>query len=255
MTRTRCRNTIRRFDLHLKDEKGEGEAGGERADLSNFSPAKCKAIAWRKLTAITPRMNRFQWDLRYPDAAEVTGFYVPIAAGGLTDEVAGPVVAPDTYQVTLDCAGHRSSQSFSVALEPRIHTSQADLDARLALEMQIHETLDALNKTIIRAILERDRLDKAVAGKKLGKSRAKRAIAALDAEIAKLVQLNTQSSESTLLHETKLRSHLAYLQAEIGLAYVKPTAAQYAVYKELAGRAKSGEDKLESAIAAAAKLL
>ena len=68
------------------------------------------------------------------------------------------------------------------------------------------------------------------------------------------MQLNVKSSEGTLLHETKLRSHLAYLQADIGLAYVRPTAAQEAVYKELAQQAKTGEEKLEAAMAVTAKL-
>ena len=59
-----------------------------------------------------------------------------------------------------------------------------------------------------------------------------------------------QSSEGTLLHEARLRSHLAYLQADIGLAYARPTEAQYAVYKELAQQAKAGESKLDSATSA-----
>ncbi len=242
---------ISTFDLHLK----ASHAGKKKIDMSNLGPAQRKARAERKLRAITPGMNRFQWNLRYPDATEVTGFYVPIAAGGLTDEVSGPVVAPGSYQVTLDYAGHKSTQAFNVALDPRIHSTQQDLDARLALQMQVHQTLDQLDKTINRAIAERDRLQKAVDDHQLSERKAGKEIAALSAEIGKLVQLNIASSEGPLLHESKLRSHLAYLQANIGLAYVKPTAAQYAVYKELAQDANTGERKLETAIAAAKTLM
>ena len=78
---------------------------------------------------------------------------------------------------------------------------------------------------------------------------------ALDDAIKGLAQMNIQSSEGDLLHATKPHSHLAYIQAGVGMAYVKPTEAQYAIFQELDGEAQSGEQMLESAIEAADKLL
>jgi photosystem II stability/assembly factor-like uncharacterized protein len=234
---------IRSFDLHLKAKKHKGK----KIDESNLSPAERKARAERKLTAIEPGMNRFQWNLRYPDATEVKGFYVPVAAGGLPDGVSGPVVVPGTYRVTLDYADRKIQRDFKVAPDPRIKADQSDLAARLALQMQVHSTLDALEKSINRAIAARDRVKNAAGH---GATRSGE-IDALDHAIDALVQLKVQSSEGTLLHEAKLRSHLAYLQADIGLAYARPTEAQYAVYKDLAQQAKTGEDKLDAAISAA----
>jgi hypothetical protein len=264
---------IRSFDLHLKtkaDEKKQEEGGvehkrgttspelaanagpkgeakgeeGEEADDPLALPADLKAKAREKATAIEPGMNAFQWNLRYPDATEVKGFYTPIAAGGLANDVSGPVVAPGTYRVMLDYGGRTMQQDFQVALDPRIKADAADLHARLELLMQIHRTLDRLNRTVNRAIDARDRL------KASGKPGSARMIAALDAEIADLVQLEVQSDEGTVLHPVRLRSQLAYLGADIDLAYAGPTPAQYAVFKQLEAEANSGEQKIDSLLGA-----
>ncbi|MGB7226192.1 MAG: hypothetical protein WBD26_00465, partial [Candidatus Acidiferrales bacterium] len=66
--------------------------------------------------------------------------------------------------------------------------------------------------------------------------------------------LDIHSSEGSLLHETKLRSHVAYLAADIDLGYAKPTPAQYAVFAELNEEAQAGEQKLDAAISEGNKL-
>ncbi len=242
---------IRSFDLHMKPE----EKKGEEPDLSEMGPAERKVAAERKRTAIEPGMNRFQWDLRYPDATEVEGFYVPIAAGGLEDEVSGPVTTPGTYRVELVYGGQTSTQTFQVTLDPGVQSSPEDLAARLELELKIHRSLDALDKAINQALDARSGLEKVAAGHGRRARRAAEAIAALDEVIGRLVQLDVHSSEGPLLHESKLRSHLAYLQADVELAYVRPTKAQQAVFEKLDGDAQAGEQELLTAIAAARTML
>jgi hypothetical protein len=46
----------------------------------------------------------------------------------------------------------------------------------------------------------------------------------------------------------RLARHLAYLSADIDLAYDKPTAAQYAVFDRLNSQTQAGEQKLQTAI-------
>ena len=242
---------IRRFTLHLKTASPKLEP----AARDNRTPTEKKRAAEIKLTAITPGMNRLQWNLRYPDATEVTGFQPPIAAGGLPDEVSGPLVTPGRYTAVLEYGGHETRQTFEVALDPRLHPAPDALAQRLALGLRIHGTLDKLDRTLNQAIAVRDRLDAAIADHRLGKSQAGSALASLDAAIGGLVQLKIQSSEGSLLYETKLRSHLAYLGAEIELAYTRPTAAQYAVFHMLDAHASAGEVQLAAAITAGEKLL
>ncbi|MDQ2817179.1 MAG: glycosyl hydrolase [Candidatus Eremiobacteraeota bacterium] len=232
---------VRTFNLHLKS----GRPKPDQQTLDVQTPAERKQRAQEELSAVGPGMNRFQWNLRYPDATEVNGFYVPIAAGGLPDEVDGPTVAPGDYTVVLRYGAQQAQQPLQVKLDPRMHVAADALGARLGLQLSINRTLDTLDRTINEAIAVRDKL----LGGSDASARAK--IAALDTELGNLVQLDVHSSEGTLLHETKLRSHLAYLASDIDLAYDKPTAAQYAVFQELGGQAKAGEQRLRAAMAAA----
>ncbi|HUZ49674.1 MAG TPA: glycosyl hydrolase [Candidatus Dormibacteraeota bacterium] len=218
---------VRRFTLHLGTAKGDVHAG----------------------------VNRFVWNLRYPDATEVTGFKPPIAAGGLPDTVDGPIVTPGRYAVALTAGGSTITKPFDVALDPRLHATAEDLEARLALQQRIHATLNQLDVTINRAIATRDRLNAAVVSHRVTPAKARPVLAALDTTIHALVQLKIQSSEGSLLHATKLRSHLAYLAADIDLAYLRPTTAQYAVFEDLDHQATVGEASLNAAIARANALL
>ncbi len=243
---------IRSFTLHLRKKKAKAE---EKRPGPQKSTTELKKEAEERLTAIEPGMNRFQWDLRYPDATEVKGFQAPLAAGGLNNTVAGPVVAPGTYGVTLDYGGQKSEQSLVVELDPRIHLPANALADRLALQLKIHAALNSLNRTLNRGIGARDKLETAVRDHKISQEQASQTIADLNGTIRRLVQLKIRSSEGDSLHQVWVRSELAYLVTDIGLAYRSPTAAQIAVFHHLDQLAKAGEAKLEAEIAAANKLL
>ena len=225
---------VRTFTLHPAT-KPPKETPAQR---DRFAPALRADQALEQLTGIVPGPNRFQWDLRYAPATEVRGFNPPVAAGGEEDTVDGPTVVPGKYAVTLDVGGTTSRATFDVALDPRLHPAPGGLDARLALMQKIHATLDDLDRTLNQAIAARDA------------AKSSPRVAALDAAIDDLVQLNITSTEGSLLYQTRLRSHLAYLAADVDLAYDKPTAAQYAVYDELQAQAQAGIARLKAAMGA-----
>jgi photosystem II stability/assembly factor-like uncharacterized protein len=238
---------IRRFDLHLKPKDFKEKTDDE---LDAMTPGEQKAYGEMTHTAVSPGMNRFRWNLTYPDATEVTDYYPAEGGGGLSDEVDGPEVVPGHYRVVLDYGGKTERQEFDVALDPRLSADKAALAARLALALQIHTALDTLDKDLNDAIAMRAALQKAVDEHHLDTAKAGQAIQTLDDDIGNLVQLNIHSSEGDLLHAVKLRSYLAYLGSEVESAYQRPDAAQYAVFKGLDADAKSGEQGLQAAIAA-----
>ena len=256
---------IRSFPLHLatekeKKEKEQASAGQVGAHLEEAGPPVDHSEEpaeqqirekEAKLAAIEPGMNVLQWDLRYPSATEVAGYHTPIAAGGLEDSVEGPVVVPGTYSVVLDYGGQKTQQNLEVALDPRLHATQEDLEARLALDLQIHADLDALNKGINQALAARDKLQQAVSNHGVTDAQGTGALAALNRDIDSTVPMAIKSSEGDLLYGTRLRDHLAYLAAEIDLSYDRPTAAQEAVFHELDQQAKDSKQKLETDIAQA----
>jgi photosystem II stability/assembly factor-like uncharacterized protein len=247
--------TIHSFTLHLKKKESKEQQEKDQAAMAEKSQVEQDRYAEEKLTAIDPGMNRFQWNLRYLDATNVTGFHAPVAAGGLEDNVEGPEVVPGTYTVVLDYAGQKTQQQFDVALDPRLTASQDDLEARLALDQKIHDALDSLDRKINEAIEVRDKLEAGIRDHHLTEAQAGEALSGLDREIGSVVQMQIKSSEGSLLHQTELHSYLAYLAADVDLAYTRPTQAQEQVFDLLDQQSKAAEQKLDAEIAAGKKLL
>lgn len=238
---------VRSFNLHLKPAK----ARHEKKNNEELTPAQRRAKAMRKHTAIEPGMNKFQWDLHYPDAIAVKNFYPPEPAGGLEASVKGPEAMPGIYHVVLDYGGHKTRQSFRIALDPRLDTREADLKARFDLQQQVQDALNELDRDINNALAARDQLEAAIDRNGTGNAQANQALAALNEAIDNVVQLHIHSSEGDLLYEAKLHSRLEYLGTGVGMARVAPTRAQYAVFKELKREARAGEEKLAAAVAQA----
>ena len=227
---------IRAFHLHLKDTASVTPKPTD----DDKATSERRAQSLKRLTAITPGMNHFQWNLRYDDAAEVKGFFAPEDAA-VANDVGGPEVVPGHYRVVLDYGGERITAPFDVTLDPRIHVGADALRERLALQLQIHSTLDSLDVALNRAIAVRDSL------KAAGRDSA--SLAPLAVAIDSLEELSIHSSEGDLLHEPKLRTHLGLLAGQIDLAYAAPTPAHAAVYKVLAEEARVGMALLNAAMA------
>ena len=99
----------------------------------------------------TSGLHRFIWNLRY-DAPNVlpAGYYGPIlqyteytlADHAIPHETPrqqpeGPLVVPGAYTIELAAAGQTVQQQVTVQLDPRVHATQADLEAQLAVARRI----------------------------------------------------------------------------------------------------------------------
>jgi photosystem II stability/assembly factor-like uncharacterized protein len=218
---------VRSFSLHLKDKKAKDipeSVLAYKPDVQQY------AYHLERETAIEPGMNQFQWDMRYTPATEVNGLLVAWT-DDFSEQLNGPTVTPGTYTVTLNYGGKTQQQSFKVALDPRLHPTAADLDARLALATRISNTLSEMDKTINVAMAS-------------DPPAAKRAM--IRNIVGNLAQFQVHSSEGDLLHETKVRDQLAFLMNELDLAYQAPTPAEYATYETLRAEADKGIAQLRS---------
>lgn len=238
---------IRRLKLHPKHKI--------RAPGHHLSRYQKQRQALEAATGISTGMNVLQWNLRYPDAVQATGFYAPAAAGGLTDSVRGPVVVPGAYKVVLNYAGKRMSRPFRVDLDPRINASAAALQARLGLEMQIHQDLTNLDRCVDSALVVMRELKAEELQNTVPKRQAKSVLRLLSKYVRQVVQFKVASSEGDLMHQMRLHSHLAFLQADIGMAYSRPTPAQYQIFRELNARVSSSDRRLSGLVRRARKLL
>jgi photosystem II stability/assembly factor-like uncharacterized protein len=105
-------------------------------------------------------LNRFVWDLRYdPPQALNFSYY-----GGLLDyieytisdhalpadtpreQTLGPLAVPGQYEVILIGNGTVMKQPLTITLDPRVHVSQADLEAQLLAAKRIDSGLAASTK-------------------------------------------------------------------------------------------------------------
>jgi len=219
--------TVRSFTLHPKPKKKK-ELTPEQ--LENLDANQQRAHDLDDLTAVEPGMNLFQWDLHYAPAYDFPGFRTsptddwPDSGDGLT-------VVPGKYTAVLQYGTQRLEAPVNVALDPRLHPTPADLQARLALEMQLLGTIDHLDRAIATAMSGEAKLPA-----------AKRVQVA--ATIDGLAQLDIHSSEADVLHPTKIREQLAFLLNSLEGAYARPTAAEYATYNDLKTLAESGEAAL-----------
>jgi hypothetical protein len=221
--------TVRSFNLHFKNKKAK-----EIPDYQLAKEPEEKQLAYElnALTAIEPGMNSFLWDLRYPGATEVHGLNLE-STDDFSDEPFGPTIVPGTYTVVLNYGGKSVQQNFDVKLDPRLHPADGELDARLALASQVSNTLNSLNEAINAALAARSRL-----------TPQKRA--QIDQIVNSVVQFDIHSDEGDLLHETKLRDHLAFLLNSLDLAYQAPTAAEQAAYTEMKSEADTAISQLQS---------
>ncbi len=87
-----------------------------------------------------PGMNRFIWNLRYPDATTFPGLIM--WAGSVT----GPVAAPGMYTVKLTVDGKSQTQTFEVKKDPRLSTTPEDYAKQLSLALQIRDKLSEANE-------------------------------------------------------------------------------------------------------------
>jgi hypothetical protein len=67
--------------------------------------------------------------------------------------------------------------------------------------------------------------------------------------------MKIRSSEGDSMQESKLHAYLAYLIADIEIAYARPTEAQYAVFRDLDQQVKAGQQALDAAVSKARPLI
>ena len=101
-------------------------------------------------------LNRFVWDLRYSHPAALTygyfGKHLDYFEYTLPDHAIpgqtpryqpqGPLVAPGQFEVVLTVNGQDYRQPLTVQPDPRVHASQADLQAQSALEQKLVQAMN-----------------------------------------------------------------------------------------------------------------
>lgn len=220
---------IRSYKLHLAKS-------GEKPDM--------------KATAVSPGMNRFLWDLRYPGAIGITGYYLsPIATNGYDPDRPGPEILPGTYNAVLHYGEHTQQTSFVVKLDPRLTTTQSQLEARQKLLFEIQGTIDDLAKAVNAGLAVQTKLEHASASRS-DSARYQGQLSAVENAIGVLAQMHVGHGgvESDAAVPLALRAAITFLYQDVARAYVQPTVAQQDVYDWDRTQIQKGIANLKTAV-------
>ncbi len=182
-------------------------------------------------------MNRYVWDMRYPDAERVPG---AVLWGGSGQ---GPVAPPGEFEVRLISGDQTQIRTWEWRKDPRIDASQAALDRQFDFLIQIRDKFTKVNQGIItlrsmrsqiREVLdkvkERDDVKDVI---KSGRSLIDKLTAIEDV----LIQSKSKSPQDPLNYPIKLDNKLAALMSVTAAADARPTQQSREVFQELSSRA------------------
>jgi len=221
--------TFKSEEAAKTDDKGAvlepPSPGGEKKDDHAKKEPKAPAEAG---------MNRFVWNMRYPDATNVPG---AIFWAGSVD---GPIAAPGPYQVRLTVGDQSWTEPFEIRKDPRVAATQEDLDAQFDLLLKIRDQLTRTSDGINQLRDTRAQVEgweKRVAGRadaddlRAAATALKKTLTDIEEE---LIQVRSKALEDPLNFPVKLNNKLASLSGAVASADSAPAQATYAVYDDLA---------------------
>ncbi len=233
--------------LEFRNQAGEvvrtfsAVAGAEAAEEPEASPFT--VVARDPSPSTRSGLNRFRWNLRLPGYTDFEG-RIFWAAGN-----SGPMVVPGAYTVRLLVNGAESgTRDFHILVDPRVKgVSQADLQARFDLAVQVRDRVSNANEAVILIRELKTQIDARLEGSTdPGLSTAGRALQqALSAVEGEIYQVRNRSSQDPLNFPIKLNNKLAALLGVVESSENRPTDQSYAVFERLSALLQAELDRLE----------
>ena len=163
-------------------------------------------------------MNRFVWDLRMDDPAQIPGaFYSGQAPRG-------PLAAPGTYQVKLTMGRVTRTAPLVLVADPRGGKDAAAIEAKTALSIATLHDIDALHRAVNEVRAEEARL------KGRGNSAERSQLSAIEQA---LMQVNMKGSEANLAFPGMLNEQYATFASLLDDADTAPTRQEAERFRSL----------------------
>lgn len=181
----------------------------------------------------TQGMNRFTWDMRYPNATDFPGMILWAAS------TRGPAAPPGRYQVRVTAAGVTKTQEFEIRRNDAVPSvTDADLQAQFTLAMQISERVSAANRAVVRIRSVKDQITERMskAGDVAIKTAGQSLIDTLTEVEGEIYQHRLRSGQDPLNFPIRLNNKLAALQGTVESGDYRPTDQALVVFKELSAR-------------------
>ena len=200
--------------------------------------------------AASAGLNRFVWNLRYADAEQLPG-------DAFTEKsTTGAFAPPGIYQARLTVDGESQTESFEIYVDPRVGSSQEELQDQFELWQEVNAKLTETHQAVKRLRRARERV-KAMAetvGDSTADEETKRALQERSEQIAEqlgevecqLVQPDAKVAFDRLRLQTMLNTKLHNLISVIASADERPPQQTYDVFEKLSTETDEQLDMLES---------
>ena len=176
-------------------------------------------------------LNRFVWNMRYPDAERFDGM---ILWWGSTS---GPRAIPGKYKVTLTVDGQAQTQEFNLVKDPRVEATDAQLKAQFDFLLSVRDKLTETHNAIKDIRKARKQInfvaEKFSADHKEIKDKAKEIKEAMKVVEEALYQTKNRSGQDPLNFPIRLNNKLAHLGSLAGYGDYAPADQFEAFRKEV----------------------
>jgi photosystem II stability/assembly factor-like uncharacterized protein len=232
--------SVKKFSSRAAEgQAGPGGApGGEEGGGGRFRGGPSRVPAEKGL-------NRFAWDLRYPDATTFPGMIL------WSGNTSGPRAVPGSYQVKLTVDGKTLGETLEVRKDPRVPTTQEEFQKQFNLLTRIRDKFSETSEAIINIRDVKRQVDeytKRVGGQSDMKPIVDAGKALNDKLTAieqELYQTKNQSNQDPLNYPIRLNNKLAALAGSIAGSDTQPTDQQVAVYEDLTTKVNAQLEKLK----------
>ncbi|MFO7889629.1 MAG: glycosyl hydrolase [bacterium] len=197
--------------------------------IKKFSPDAEKD----NILTIDENMNRFVWDMHYPDAETFEGM---ILWAGMTQ---GPLAVPGTYKARLILGQDSSTVQFDILPDPRSQSSQEDLRKQFDFLLEVRDKLSETHSAIKTIRNVKKQIQDVIA--KLDKKQEYAEIDTLGRQIMEkissieeaLYQTKNQSRQDPLNYPIRLNNRLSSLARVVSVGDYPPTQQAMEVKEKL----------------------
>ncbi|MEQ9399505.1 MAG: hypothetical protein RJQ04_10050 [Longimicrobiales bacterium] len=213
------------------DEAADDEAEDDEDDDADGDDLEDPNLEEEDLE-VSPGMNRFVWDLRYPGPDVIPTAQFSLAYTG------GAWAAPGRYTIRVTAGDEEQEVGVSLGLDPRIPSVEADdMQAQFELAMDVRDHLTDVHDAIreIRSIREQTEafVERTEEGEYPGdivsalRERADTMDVELTAIEEALIQTKNESGQDPINFPPMLDDQLAYLYSHVTNSYGRPTIGSY----------------------------
>jgi hypothetical protein len=168
-------------------------------------------------------MNMFNWNMRYPDAVSFPGLIL------YSSNTRGPMAVPGNYKAKLTVNGESIEKPFEILIDPRIKSTQADLQAQFDFLIDVRDKLSETHQAVID--IRKIKKDIDYLKEKLGDAADYKSIITYGEELKKeltviennLHETRNEAYQDPLNFGIKLNNRLAFLATHESSGDFRPT--------------------------------